>query len=207
MNQIEILIGLKQIVGQMIAAGMQGNLAERVESEIAEDLSSGCFSFYPHFAPYVLGNPYILEFLCAAMECYRVDALFFYSPTTVIPDRICGITTVSQIFASGIGLSRIPDNIHQMRNLTYLEVENNPIDEVPLCLGNMPMLKELFLRGTHVHEIPPALVHSGLEVAIGAGDSAKSWGGAAQRVADHTTYCTGPVPDVCPVEYLAAPVD
>ena len=58
---------------------------------------------------------------------------------------------------SGLELTQLPPEIGQLRNLTWLYVDNNLLTQLPATIGQLSNLGELDVEGNQLTELPPEI--------------------------------------------------
>jgi Leucine-rich repeat (LRR) protein len=76
-----------------------------------------------------------------------------------IPDAIAELKNLTELFLSYNQISKIPDAIAELKNLTGLFLSGNQISEIPDAITGLKNLNVLDLSGNLIREIPAEIIH------------------------------------------------
>ena len=74
-----------------------------------------------------------------------------------IPDCICQLSSLTELYISGYHLPKIPENIGKLMNLEILILEDNEFTVIPDSLGNLINLSELDLTNNGIKKLPDSI--------------------------------------------------
>ena len=77
----------------------------------------------------------------------------------------------SGLSLSGLGLTRLPEDLRALRYLTVLDLSDNQLAELPEWLGELAALEQLVLRGNRLTQLPPMLARLGRLTQLDAADN------------------------------------
>lgn len=89
--------------------------------------------------------PYAVKYLTAAEELYFFSNVNSFQKNLSLGEDICELTELKRLTAFSYGLTKLPENMANMKSLRYLDLGGNNFASVPKVLKDCKSLKALFL--------------------------------------------------------------
>ncbi|MCU0448126.1 MAG: leucine-rich repeat domain-containing protein [Microscillaceae bacterium] len=93
----------------------------------------------------------------------QIDCLELYLPDNQlreIPEKLNQLANLKILdLSSNLILNKLPDSLHGLKNLEYLNLGQTDFGEYPSGIFTLPNLKELVFLGNHLPHLPPAIGH------------------------------------------------
>lgn len=83
--------------------------------------------------------------------------LFRNYDITKLPDSICSLSNLTTLNLSNTGITDLPESIDQLSNLVTLQAFGTRIRELPDSIGNLGNLETLDLTGSRLERLPDSL--------------------------------------------------
>ena len=97
----------------------------------------------------------------SSSQGYSLTLNGFLDKFEVLPEEICQISHLNQLYASGLKMTVLPASIGQLENLKVLNLANNQLKVLPAEIGQLTQLRKLNLKSNNLTSLPPEL--SGLK--------------------------------------------
>ncbi len=78
-----------------------------------------------------------------------------------IAEEHCRNPAITTLTAAGNKITHITPRIRDMRQLAFIDLRDNELDELPIELAELPYLKTLLLSGNPLHGIPAEVREAG----------------------------------------------
>ena len=143
--------GLKEYFKPEMMEGLSQENGEKVSVKYPDDSASKFIALYgfDEFFDTLPKNIKFFEFVNNSGNAFNLE----------IPESIGNFTNITRLFLIGC-VSKIPDSICNLKNLTFLSLPNNPnLQPLPACLADLPKLSIINLRGGTLRDgvVPEAL--------------------------------------------------
>lgn len=95
---------------------------------------------------YVIEDCRIVYLTMSGLRCYRI--------TNEMLEAITRLTSIRELVIDEGGISKIPDSISNLINLTYFNIRDNCVKEIPKALFTLSNLEILCLEINEIENIP-----------------------------------------------------
>ena len=101
------------------------------------------------------GLPYEVQYLTAAEEIYIFSNENSMLKSINIGEHICKLTDLKRLTVGAFGISELPDEFTNLKNLEYLDLGSNNFQRVPSIITkeNFPKLRALVLNAQQRHAV------------------------------------------------------